>query len=78
MAAGRYRNQFAVERRYVIVELAERWVVVMSRVLLLLAALGFGITTVVCALRGSSWLPSAGSSVAASLIARFASAYVLR
>jgi hypothetical protein len=54
------------------VELAERWVALVSRVLLLLLALALGITTVICVLRGSVWPLSAGSGIGTGLVANLA------
>jgi hypothetical protein len=72
MARHAYREQFAVERRFVIVELAERWFALASRALLLLLALAMGITTVICVLRGSMWPLPAGSGIGTGLVAPLA------
>jgi hypothetical protein len=69
-----YRDQAEMERKFVVVELAERWLVLVSRAILLLLTLAMGITPIICALRGSTWPPPAGmggSSVVAGAAARF-------
>ena len=68
-----YRDQLAIERRFVRVELAERWVALASQVLLLLLVLALGITTVLCVLRGSVWPLPAGSGIGTGLVANLAS-----
>lgn len=72
MARHPYRDQLTVERRFVLVELAERWVALVSRVLLLLLALALGITTVICVLRGSMWPLPAGSGISTGIVANLA------
>lgn len=72
MVRHAYRDQFAVERRLVIVELAERWFALVSRALLLLLALALGITTAICVLRGSMWPLHIGSVIGTGLVANLA------
>ncbi len=73
MAHHPYRDRLAVERKFVVVELAERWLALIARPILLLLTLALGVTTIICALRGSTWpLPAGigGSSVVVGAAAR--------
>jgi len=63
-----------VERKFVAVELADRWLALASRAILLLLTLGLGVTTIICTLHGSTWpLPAGigGTSIVTGAAARF-------
>jgi hypothetical protein len=61
-----------VERQFVTVELAERWIAVAGRAVLLGLTVGLGVATIICALRGYRWsIPTGvgGSSIVAGTLA---------
>jgi hypothetical protein len=72
MSATPYRERPDVERKFVVLELAERWIVVASRATLLGVTIGLCALTIACALRGYPWpTPTGigGSSVVAGIAA---------
>jgi len=68
MANQSYREQRDVERRFVRVELAERWVSVVGQVILLALTVGLGVAAIICALRGTAWPVPAGAGGSSVLI----------
>jgi hypothetical protein len=67
MASSSYRQRPDIERKFVRVELAERWLGVVCRVLLVALTLALGAVTIICALRGTSWPIPAGTGGSSAL-----------
>lgn len=61
MTSTLYRDQPDVQKKFIAVELAERWCRVVCRAVLLVLTVALVVTAIICALRGMPWPIAAGT-----------------
>jgi hypothetical protein len=67
--ASSYKRTRDVERQYVQLELADGWVRILSRVILLVLSVALTVVSAICALRGYRWPIVGGAEVSSAALA---------